>query len=104
MPASETINGSGPFFATLGGGFVLVLLHRLFGLAAYYSHAFGILVKGQPEMLVLNETLQHKNMRWNQISEHDLQEDMRLEAKTENLSTIKVARVERSGNISFITS
>jgi uncharacterized membrane protein YcaP (DUF421 family) len=43
-------------------------------------------------------------MRWNQISEHDLQEDMRLEAKTENLSTIKIARVERSGDISFIKS
>jgi len=53
---------------------------------------------------VLNGMLEGKNMRWNQISEHDLQEDMRLEAKTENLSTIKVARVERSGDISFIKS
>jgi len=101
---ARAINGSGPFFATLGGGFVLVLLHRLFGLAAYYSHAFGVLVKGQPEVLVFNGRLQPKNMRWNQISEHDLQEDMRLEAKTENLSTIKIARVERSGDISFIKS
>ena len=87
----------------LGGGFVLVLLHRLFGLAAYYSHSFGILVKGKPDVLVLNGRVQHKAMRWNHISEHDLQEDMRLEAKTEDLSKIKVARVERSGDISFMT-
>ena len=99
---ARVINGSGPFFATLGGGFVLVLLHRLFALAAYYSHAFGIAVKGAPAVLVQNGRLQHKNMLWNQISEHDLQEDMRLEAKTEELSKIKIARIERSGDISFI--
>ncbi len=65
---SRAINGSAAFFPTLGSGFVLVLLHRLFGLTAYYSHAFGILLKGKPVVL----------------------------------SRIKVARVERSGDISFI--
>jgi len=53
-------------------------------------------------VLVQNGRLQRKNMLGNHISEHDLEEDMRLEAKTENLSRIKVARVERSGDISFI--
>jgi len=99
---ARAINGSAPFFPTLGSGFVLVLLHRVLGLAAYYSHAFGIVVKGAPAVLVQNGRLQHKNMLWNHISEHDLEEDMRLEAKTEDLSKIKVARVERSGDISFI--
>jgi uncharacterized membrane protein YcaP (DUF421 family) len=99
---SRAINGSAAFLPTLGSGFVLVLLHRLFGVTAYYSHAFGILLKGKPAVLVQNGTLQHKNMLWNHISEHDLQEDMRLEAKTEDLSKIKTARVERSGDISFI--
>src|ERR1700757_3910835 len=51
---ARVINGSEAFFPTLGTGFVLVLLHRLFGLATYYSHAFGILVKGQPAILVEN--------------------------------------------------
>ena len=99
---SRAINGSAAFFPTLGSGFVLVLLHRLFGLTAYYSHAFGILLKGKPVVLVQNGRLQRKNMLWNHITEHDLEEDMRLEGKTEDLSRIKVARVERSGDISFI--
>ena len=99
---SRAINGSAAFFPTLGSGFVLVLLHRLFGLTAYYSHAFGILLNGKPVVLVQNGRLQRKNMLWNHITEHDLEEDMRLEAKTEDLSRIKVARVERSGDISFI--
>jgi uncharacterized membrane protein YcaP (DUF421 family) len=41
-------------------------------------------------------------MRHNHISEHDLEEDLRLEAQTEDLSRIRVARIERSGDISFI--
>ena len=99
---SRAINGSAAFLPTLGSGFVLVLLHRLFGFTAFYSHAFGIVLKGKPAVLVQNGRLQHKNMLWNHISEHDLQEDLRLEAKTEDLSKINVARVERSDDISFI--
>jgi uncharacterized membrane protein YcaP (DUF421 family) len=99
---ARAINGSEAFFPTLGTGFVLVLLHRIFGVAAYYSHAFGILVKGKPVTLVENGSLQRKNMLLEQISKHDLEEDMRLEARTEDLSKIQVARLERSGDISFI--
>jgi uncharacterized membrane protein YcaP (DUF421 family) len=99
---ARVINGSEAFFPTLGTGFVLVLLHRLFDLTAYYSHSFGILVKGEPVMLVQNGGIQRKNMFWNHISKHDLEEDMRLEAKTDDLSKIQVARLERSGDISFI--
>src|SRR5213080_551441 len=61
---SRAINGSAAFFPTLGSGFVLVLLHRLFGLTAYYSHAFGILLKGKPVVLLQNGRLQRKNMLW----------------------------------------
>jgi uncharacterized membrane protein YcaP (DUF421 family) len=99
---ARAINGSAPFWPTLGAGFVLVALHRLLGVAAYYSHDFGILIKGKPVVLVENGKLQHRNMRLNQISEHDLEEDLRLDAKTEDLSRIKIARIERSGDISFI--
>jgi uncharacterized membrane protein YcaP (DUF421 family) len=99
---ARAINGSAPFFPTLGTGFVLVLLHRSLALTAYYSHGFGILIKGKAAVLVENGKLQRGNMSQNHISEHDLEEDMRLDAGTEDLSKIKVARLERSGDISFI--
>jgi|ERR1043166_7108725 uncharacterized membrane protein YcaP (DUF421 family) len=99
---ARAINGSEAFFPTLGAGFVLILLHRVFGLAAYYSHAFGILVKGRPVMLVQDGRLQRKNMLWEHITQHDLEEDMRLEVNTDNLSEMQAARLERSGDISFI--
>src|SRR5881392_375614 len=65
---ARAINGTEAFFPTLGTGFVLVLLHRLFGIAAYYSHDFGILVKGRPVVLVQGGRLQQKNMLWEHIS------------------------------------
>jgi uncharacterized membrane protein YcaP (DUF421 family) len=99
---ARAINGSAAFWPTLGTGFVLVVLHRLLGVAAFYSHGFGILIKGKAVVLVEKGKLQRKNMRLNHISEHDLEEDMRLDAATEDLSKIRVARIERSGDISFI--
>jgi len=41
-------------------------------------------------------------MRYNHVSMHDLDEDMRLKAHTRDLRTIQIGRIERSGDISFI--
>src|SRR2546430_1956391 len=68
------------FFPTLGAGFVLVVVYRLFGAGASYSHCFGILIKGKPVVLLQNGKLQHKNMRLNHIPKRDLEEDMRPDA------------------------
>jgi uncharacterized membrane protein YcaP (DUF421 family) len=99
---ARAINGSAPFVPTLVVGFVLVLLHRLLALGAYASHMFGILVKGKPVVIVENGRVDRTNMRANHITEHDLEEDMRLDAEIDDLAKIKMARVERSGDISFI--
>jgi Predicted membrane protein len=93
---ARAINGSEAFFPTLGAGFVLVFLHRLFGVAAYYSHAFGILVKGKPVVLVQDGRLQRKNMLWEHISKHDLEEDMRSMRKPRTYQKYKLrARTQR---------
>jgi uncharacterized membrane protein YcaP (DUF421 family) len=99
---SRAINGSAAFFATIGGGVVLVLLHRLFAFLAYYSHGFGILVKGRPDVIVRDSECDFRMMRRNHVSVHDLEEDMHLDAHLDDLSKIRLARVERSGDISFI--
>src|SRR5881394_3069260 len=99
---SRAINGSAAFFATLGGGVVLVVLHRAFAHLAYYSHRFGILVKGKPEIIVRDGECDFQMMRRNHVSVHDLEEDMRLNGNIDDLSQVRLARVERSGDISFI--
>jgi uncharacterized membrane protein YcaP (DUF421 family) len=99
---SRAINGSAAFFATIGGGVVLVLLHRVFAHLAYYSHWCGILVKGKPDIIVRDGECDFRMMRRNHISTHDLEEDMRLDAHLDELSKVRLARIERSGDISFI--
>jgi uncharacterized membrane protein YcaP (DUF421 family) len=99
---SRAINGSAAFFATLGGGVVLVMLHRLFAYLAFYSHGFGILVKGKPDIIVRDGECDFEMMRRNHVSVHDLEEDMRLNGNIDDLSQVRRACVERSGDISFI--
>jgi len=99
---ARAINGSASFFATLGGSLVIVLFHRLLGSAAYRWHWLGVLMKGMPAVLVVDGERKRDAMRRNHISDHDLEEDMRLDAKTEDLSRVRIARIERSGDISFI--
>ncbi len=81
---SRAINGSAPFFATIGGGVVLVIVHRLFAHLAYYSHSFGILVKGRPDVIVRDGERDIRMMRRNHVSAHDLDEDMRLNAHSDD--------------------
>lgn len=99
---ARAVNGTAPLFATIGAGFVVVLLNRLLALIAYQSHAFGILIKGRPELIIDNGDLVFPTMRRNHISKHDVEEDMRLEARLEDLKKIRRGFVERSGDISFI--
>ena len=54
---ARAINGTAPLFATIGAGFIIVLLSRLLALIAYHSHLFGILIKGRPEIIVENGEL-----------------------------------------------
>src|SRR5438094_10245141 len=80
LPAvrSRAINGSAAFFATIGGGVRLVVLHRLFACLAFYSHGFGILVKGRPDVIVLDGDCDFRVMRRNHVSTNEIDEDMRL--------------------------
>jgi uncharacterized membrane protein YcaP (DUF421 family) len=100
---ARAINGSEAFFPTLGTGFVLVLLHRLFGFAAFYSHAFGILVKGKPLVLVQDGRLKWKNMLWEHISRHDLEEDYAARSENEDLSKIQVAQGSNAAETSALS-
>jgi len=99
---SRAINGTAPFFITIAGGIALMVIHRIFAFGACKSHAFGKLIKGKPVTLVRNGEIDWEKMKHNLVSKHDFEEDLRLDAKTEDVSSIQLARLERSGDISFI--
>jgi len=74
---ARAVNGSASFWPTLGGGFILVGLHRLIAFASRRWHAFGILVKGTSDLVVRDGQVIEAGMRRNDLSMHDLEEDMR---------------------------
>lgn len=99
---ARAINGSAELLPTIGGGFAMVAFHRLLAGIAFYSHGFGNLIKGADEILIRDGELVHRELRNNHITRHDLQEDLRLALHAEDLARIRSARLERSGDISFI--
>jgi len=99
---SRTINGTAPFFVTIAGAVALMIVHRVFAFGACKSHWFGKLIKGQPITVVRNGEVDWERLQNALVSKHDFEEDLRLGGKTEDASTIQLARLERSGDISFI--
>jgi uncharacterized membrane protein YcaP (DUF421 family) len=99
---SRAINGPSPFLTTIGGAIALMIIHRAFAFGAFKSHAFGKLIKGSPYTLVRNGEIDWTEMKRGLVSKHDLEEDLHLDAKTDEISEIQTARLERSGDISFI--
>ena len=99
---ARAINGSSDLLPTIGGGFAMVAFHRLLAWVAFYSHGFGNLIKGADEILIRDGELVHRELRNHHITRHDLEEDLRLALHAEDLARVRKARLERSGDISFI--
>jgi uncharacterized membrane protein YcaP (DUF421 family) len=99
---SRAINGTAPFFTTIAAGVILMVIHRACALGACKSHWFGRILKGRPLTLVRNGQINHREMERALVSQHDFEEDLRLGGRTEDVGTIQLARLERSGDISFI--
>jgi uncharacterized membrane protein YcaP (DUF421 family) len=99
---ARAVNGSAAFFPTIGGGFVLFGFHRCLAALAFHSHTIGILVKGQDDLLIENGEIQKEGLKQNHITERDLLEDLRLDGQVDDPKKVKVARLERNGEISVV--
>jgi len=99
---ARAVNGTVSFFPTLGGGFVLVGLHRALGYFARDSHWFGILVKGRCERVIQDGIVDEQALRRNNLSLHDLAEDLRLNGNVQDPKKVSEAYFERDGQISVV--
>lgn len=99
---SRAITGNSPFLPTVAAALALVVLHSLFASLSFHSSWFGEVVKGRSRTLVRDGTIQWDAMRKSHMSELDLMGALRENGGTEDLGEVKVARLERSGNISVI--
>jgi uncharacterized membrane protein YcaP (DUF421 family) len=99
---ARAVNGTAAFFPTLGGGFVLVVLHRLLAWCSRRSHAFGVLIKGRSDVIVREGALDEAAARRNRLSENDIVEDLRLNGNVAELRDVLLAVLERNGHISVV--
>ncbi|HEV7515013.1 MAG TPA: YetF domain-containing protein [Thermoanaerobaculia bacterium] len=99
---SRAINGTAHILVTLVSCLVLVAAHRLVAALSFRSHAFGGLVKGEAHPVVQDGRIDWEQMRREHISERDLEEALRLHAKTADEKRVAEARLERNGEISIV--
>jgi uncharacterized membrane protein YcaP (DUF421 family) len=98
---ARAINGSEQLGPTIAAGFVLALLHRLLGALACTWPQLGNLIKGSSQTLIRDGQLDRHTLHRHHIGEDDLLEELRLQG-IESPSEAKLARLERSGEISVV--
>jgi uncharacterized membrane protein YcaP (DUF421 family) len=99
---ARAVNGTAAFFPTLGGGFVLVILHRVLAYWSRRSHAFGLLIKGHSDVVVRDGKLDEAVASRNRLSDHDVLEDIRLHGNVAEVRDVGLAVFERNGHISVV--
>jgi uncharacterized membrane protein YcaP (DUF421 family) len=97
---ARDINGSAAFGETLGAGFFLAILYRLLTWLAARFHFIGCCIKGEPQIIVENGEVRTAAMKRHNLSEHDLHEDLRLNGAVDDVKKVKIAFIERNGQIS----
>ncbi|WP_395744802.1 DUF421 domain-containing protein [Prosthecobacter sp.] len=98
----RSITGTERLFPTVGACFFLILLHRLMGSLACRWPRLETWVKGHTDVLAEDGRLHEQTLRRHHISGDDFAEQLRLKAMTSELPDIRLACLERSGEISFI--
>jgi uncharacterized membrane protein YcaP (DUF421 family) len=99
---ARAVNGTAAFFPTLGGGFVLVMLHRALAFWSRRSHGFGSLIKGRSDVLIRDGKLDEALAALNRLSVHDILEDLRLHGNVQDVADVSLAVFERNGHISVV--
>ncbi len=99
---SRGINGGGTLVSSLTAGLLLVVLQRMFARFSFSSRRFASFAKGKPDVVVRDGQVDLEALRRHGLTEEDLLCDMRTNGCTDDLSHVKVATLERSGQISIV--
>lgn len=99
---ARAVNGTASFFPTLGGAFILVMLHRALAYASRGSHRFGDLIKGRSDVIIRDGQLDEVLAMRNLLSRHDIMEDLRLHGGVNDIADVSLAVFERNGHISVV--
>jgi len=99
---ARAVNGTAAFFPTLGGGFVLVMLHRVLAYWSRRSHTLGYVIKGRSDVVIRDGRIDEAVASRNRLSQHDLLEDLRLHGNVSDAADVALAVFERNGQVSVV--
>lgn len=99
---SRAITDASSFVPILTAGAVLVALHFAVALVTFRSDRIGSLVKGRERTLVRDGDIAWDQMAAAHITARDLSGALRSSGKLEDPANVRLATLERSGDISVI--
>jgi uncharacterized membrane protein YcaP (DUF421 family) len=99
---ARAVNGTAAFFPTLGGGLVLVMLHRGLAYWSRRSHVLGNLIKGHSDVVIRDGQIDEEAASRNRLSAHDLIEDVRLHGCVSQITDVALGVFERNGHVSVV--
>jgi uncharacterized membrane protein YcaP (DUF421 family) len=99
---SRGITGGASISGTTAAAVTLIAFHWVLTALCCHYHGLGNLVKGHAHLLISNGEIDWKSMRQSHISQHDLLEELRLNANIDDPSQVKCAYKERSGDIGVV--
>ena len=99
---SRAINGSAPFYATIGTTFFLVFLHWGLCFLIFRFPFLGNFLKENKRYLIKEGKYLDNELRASHITKDDLLTEMRIRLGREDLEVVREAVLERNGKVSFI--
>jgi len=100
--ASRAINGTAEILPSIAAIIVLVALHWIISELSLRSDKIDHLIAGKAELLINKGEIETRSLVKNHITKSDLEEQLRLNGKTDSAGDIYKAYIERNGTVSFI--
>jgi len=99
---ASAIVGDAPYVPVVITSLFIALMNWFIALLCFYSISIKKLFKGEPDLLVKDGKIIWKNMRKNLITKDELMEAVHKELNSDDLSNVKKAYFEDSGDITII--
>ncbi len=99
---SRAVVGASPFIPVAATSTVIVLLHRILSWYKSKNSPLSRLLEGDKIILFEKGNFIPSNMRRALLNKEDILQEVRKTALTDDLSTVKIIFIERSGEISVV--
>jgi len=90
------------FFKILSMVIIILIFNWLILLLSVYVSWFGIIIQGNPIILIDHGKIQKHGLKKSLITEKELMALLRYQTNTDEISNVEKAYFENSGHISFV--